>query len=418
VNHWNKKSKLVQCMFVCGTLCVPASMSYASGFRIPEASIAGLGTANALVANHKDRGAMAYNPATMSFHTGSNLLAGLLAIDPNLSVKTASGSHDSDGASPAFVPNMHFQRQVDTKWAYGVSLSAPFGLETKWKQGTFPNFGAVIPQLVAFEPKLSKIKMINLNPNVAYKLQDNASLAFGVDYYHVDETALNTQAVEVGGDGSGWGWNIAALYALDAWSFGFSYRSSVEVDIDGDVAVSSGSSSASTKLEFPSMLQVGARYQTNQGLAVEFNIERTGWSSFDEIIIKHSNAAVSANPIVNDNSWEDVNAFRVGLTYQLSQTTELRFGYTFDENPQPDDNFSARVPDADRQLFSVGAKHALPGLDLEWGLMYAVWDDRTINRSTPFPASQTNLDANGTAAYNGDYESNAILAGIGIQKAF
>jgi len=417
MDRCNKNSKFVQCLLVCGTLCIPASMSYASGFRLPEASIAGLGTANALVANHKDRGAIAYNPAAMSFHTGSNLLAGLLAVDPNISVKTTSGSHDSDGASPVFVPSLHFQRQVDTQLTYGVSLSAPFGLETKWKQGTFPSF-SVSPPLTALEPKLSRIKMINLNPNIAYKLQDNASLAFGVDYYYVDETALNTQAVEMGGDGSGWGWNIAALYALDAWSFGLSYRSSVEVDIDGKVATSSSSSSASTALEFPSMLQVGARYQANEKLAVEFDIERTGWSSFDEIIIKHSNPAVSANPIVNDNSWEDVNAYRVGLTYQLSQTTELRFGYTFDENPQPDENFSARVPDADRQLFSIGAKHSLSGLDLEWGLMYAVWDDRTINSSTPFPASQTNLDANGTAAYNGNYESNAILVGIGIQKAF
>ena len=54
-------------------------LAQASGFRIPEASVAGLGATNALVADAKDPGALAYNPAAMSFHKGMQIVTGVVA---------------------------------------------------------------------------------------------------------------------------------------------------------------------------------------------------------------------------------------------------------------------------------------------------------------------------------------------------
>lgn len=70
----------------------------AEGFAVPEMSVAELGTANALVANPEERGAFIYNPAAMAFHAQSSIAAGALFINPNFSVKTESGKHDSTGA--------------------------------------------------------------------------------------------------------------------------------------------------------------------------------------------------------------------------------------------------------------------------------------------------------------------------------
>ena len=52
--------------------------------------------------------------------------------------------------------------------------------------------------------------------------------------------------------------------------------------------------------------------------------------------------------------------------------------------------------------------------------MYVKFDDRTINQP---PGSYVgrlpgNTDPNGTDAYNGTYESNATVIGIGITKTF
>lgn len=80
-----------------GTLCwlglVGVGQAWASGFRIPEVSVAGLGYANALVDNPEALGVLPYNPAAMGFHDGSQLSAGVFAIDPRLRVTTASGEH-------------------------------------------------------------------------------------------------------------------------------------------------------------------------------------------------------------------------------------------------------------------------------------------------------------------------------------
>ena len=46
--------------------------------------------------------------------------------------------------------------------------------------------------------------------------------------------------------------------------------------------------------------------------------------------------------------------------------------------------------------------------------MYGRWEDRKIDNSEPF----TGGDANGTSAYNGKYELDGILAGIGVNFYF
>jgi len=72
---------------------VAAGESLAAGFSLPEVSTAGIGLANALVANPEETGAFAYNPAAMGFHDTSSVVLGALLINPNFSVRTASGQH-------------------------------------------------------------------------------------------------------------------------------------------------------------------------------------------------------------------------------------------------------------------------------------------------------------------------------------
>lgn len=40
------------------------------------------------------------------------------------------------------------------------------------------------------------------------------------------------------------------------------------------------------------------------------------------------------NLVTSTNGWKDVSAYRLGVTYELSDTTGLRFGYSFDETPR------------------------------------------------------------------------------------
>ncbi|MEO6697720.1 MAG: outer membrane protein transport protein [Gammaproteobacteria bacterium] len=253
----------------------------AAGFRLPEQSIAGLGLSNALVANPDLPGALPYNPAVMAFQEGLHFSAGLLAVDPNLRVTNATGNPSSDVDSPIVIPNLNLMGHLNTSWSWGLSVIAPFGLETRWADESFPGFAGTLDPL---EPAYSKVEMVNVNPNIAYRFNESTSVALGVDYYRVNKAVLDTQSIKMRGDGADWGWNIGLLHKAGPWSFGAAYRSSVEVGIEGGLsatALGSTASIAKTKVKFPEIWQVGARYQATEQLAVEADIERTGWSSFD-----------------------------------------------------------------------------------------------------------------------------------------
>lgn len=399
----------------------------ASGFRVPELSTVGTGTSNALVANTDELGALPYNPAAMSFHKGKGLVAGVTYIGYDLSVDTTSqggGPTDNVGEDSFLVPNLYFMAEGYGKWSFGLGINAPFGLETNWPAGTFPSGFPPVggpPPLSALEPEHSKIEMINVNPNLAYKIDDNTSIAFGLMHYHLRDLIFNTQAIKINGNGSAFGWNLGFQKIVGDWNFGLSYKSSVDVDLSGTFdAIAAGAPAAlaaRASIEFPDMIQAGVFYQATEKLGIEVDVERTGWSSFDKIDITDA----TGGPLTDStNNWDDAWAYRLGAIYQLNPKTKLLFGYAYDETGQPDAYFSARVPDNDRQLFSIGMTHDYNDWTVEASYMHVVVDDRTINSSIDYPtqAAGGNTDPNGTNAYNGTYESSVNLLSVGVSKKF
>ena len=412
---WNKKFLVTVLAAV-----VPITSVQASGFRVPEVSVAGTASSNALVANTEELGAVAYNPAAISFHTGKAAMAGVNYINYETAVTPTGGTRtDGNGETDFYVPNLMLSTVGDNNWAFALLINAPFGLETSWPDNTFPGFAGVD----ALEPAMSKIKMLNFNPNLSYKIDSSSSFSFGLDFYDVRDLRLNTQAVKISGTGTGLGWNIGYIKKLAGnLTLGASYRSSVDTDITGTFdSTALGPPNgpfylgAEAELEFPDIFQLGLHYQATPNFGIEFDVDRTGWSSFDEINVTNSTGGTFNS---STNNWKDSWAYRLGFSYNFNPHTKIMFGYSYDETPQPDSHFSARVPDADRQLFSVGASHTLAGSwILQYAYMHVVVDDRTVNSSTTYIPGTT-PDANGTTAYNGKYESDVNLLGISLTKTF
>ncbi len=387
--------------------------THASGFRIPEISTAGMGLSNALVANKDEVGAMAYNPAVMAFHEGHTLQVGATTIGYNLSASPSGGNKtDSATKDTFFVPNLFFSAQTSEKVTFGLAMNSPFGLETRWPNETFPAFSGAVDGL---EPEHSKINMINVNPSVAIKLDNKTSVAMGVMFYDINSLVFSSQAVKITGSGNGYGWNLAMLHTTKNWDFGLSYKSSVNTSLAGSFTSSAAPLPANSSVEFPDMLQIGLLYRATDRFNVEFDIDRTGWSSFDKIVIIYQTTS-GPNSSTSTNNWKDVLAYRLGATYEISDNTRLRFGYSLDDTPQSDANFSARIPGNDRQLFSIGVGHDFAGWTLDASYMRVEVKDRTISSSLIYPTTGT--DPNGTSAYNGTYQSDINLLGLSLSTTF
>ena len=412
------------------------SLVRAEGFAVPEMSIAGLGTANAMVANPEERGALIYNPAAMAFHTQSSIAVGTLFINPNFSVRTSSGKHDSSGAEWIAAPIGQAAILINQQWSVGLGVSAPFGLETKWDTGTFPPLtntqplptppfapGTSIP--LSPQPTRSKLEVVDFTPTVTYRVNDTLALSAGADFYWGKSAQLDSSITQLSGDGSGWGFNLSAMYSKDALSLGINYHSGATLGIDGTFTALDNnmvllgalppSQGAELDVNLPWRLTLGARYKVNPKLAIEVDWARTGWSEFEKIKVT---GTLNGSTLIDDeNNWNDSNAYRLGITYQLLDQTQLRFGYSYDETATDDAYFSARVPDNDRNLFSIGVSHALEdGWQVEAGYMYAVFNDRNYSGSKPYPGFGGEI--NGTTAIAGKYEAHAHILGLEVSKTF
>ncbi|MBK1644954.1 aromatic hydrocarbon degradation protein [Thiocapsa imhoffii] len=430
MSRWIRHHSITR-LTIASMLLAPTS-ALASGFSLPEASSAGVGLANALVANPDEIGAFAYNPAAMGFHERSSVALGSLLIGPNFSVTTASGQHDSQGAAWVAAPIFYSALKIDERWRFGLGLSAPFGLETRWADGTFPALSGTVripvpppldPEVPRGHPTTSKLEILDLAPSLAYRVDEHLSLAFGLDIYWVKTAQLDSTTASLIGDGADLGFNASLLYRAQDWSVGAAFRSGATIGLEGDyqpwspTLVAIGrlppAERARVDLNLPWRLQLGVRYRFTDALAAEFDWTRTGWSAFNRLEIKGQRLG---NAIFSDtNAWRDANAYRFGLTYQIRPQTGLRFGYSYDETGQRDDHFSARVPDNDRQLFGLGFVQQLgQGFSVEAGYLYVKAKERSYRSTKPSLAG----DINGTSALNGDYKMDAHLVGLEISKVF
>lgn len=417
---------------------------HASGFAVPELSVLGIGTSNALVANPDEPGAIVYNPAAIAFQKQSVWSAGVLLINPNFSVRTDTGNHDSEGADWHAAPLLNAAVRWDDKWALGLSVSAPFGLETRWPVGTFPELTGTAPvQLgpplgevtlpLSAQPRQTKAEFVAFTPTVTYAVTDDFAVAAGADIYWVKSAKFSSTLTSLDGDGSGFGFNLSAMYVKDALSLGVSFHSAATVNLEGFytalnptlVQIYQGTGGASgippdqsgeVDVNLPWRLQLGVRYEITDQLAAEIDWTRNGWSEFEELRIDLK----SGSTLVTDkNEWSDANAYRLGVTYQVQPATQLRFGYSYDETPQGDDYYTARIPDSDRHLFSIGVGQSLgQGWEVEAGYMFVLNEERDYRGARPYDPVNAPSTTNGTTAYAGKYEADAHLLGIGVSKRF
>lgn len=385
----------------------------ANGFRLPEYTAAGTATSNALVADDSRISAIAYNPAIMAIYTAPNkenthlFSANMVQIKYDTEVTTSSGTSQSTGQSTFNIPNLFVSSEISDKLSLGFLVHSPFGLETAWPKNTFPPFGGAS----AVEINLSRIKMFNTNLNLGYQLSSDTGFAFGINRYELLDLQFNSHATIIKGSGDGYGWNAALFSKHDNVAIGLSYRSAVHAHANG-----SASTSPVTPIEvdvtFPEMLTLGVSYAFSDAFKFEFDIEHTGWRVYDNLNIRRS--ADQSTLTLSTNNWEDTLTYRISGQYKIHRQ-QILFGYAYDETPQPDAYFSARIPGTDRELFSIGYQYDFGNYQIEAGFLLVKFKNRTFSSSNSYVFGQ---EPNGTTAYNGTYRSSATVLSVGVSTAF
>jgi long-chain fatty acid transport protein len=388
------------------------SHAFAAGFALPEQSASAMGMSSAFVGQADDASAVWYNPAGMTQLDGTRVMGGFVAIYPTLTHEVPGGTTDVAERRWHYPLFLYTTHQLNDRISLGLGINNPFGLSTNWS-----------PTSTAREEATkSEIKATEINPNIAFKLNDKLSVAAGVAYVRLDAVLENIflgQDFRLSGTGYGWGGNLAALYKpTDQLNFGLSYHSRVKIDVDGTAQMNAigQTNPASTSITLPDLLQFGTSYKATDRLTLNADIGYTWWSTYDTLTV-HSATFIplgSGDTITQQKQWKDVWNLRVGGQYKLTDEWKLRAGLQYDQTPVPDHYFETRIPDSDRVGASIGAGYSIGNLTIDAAYLYLKFLTRHIDDSVQDDgATSTN-----TNALNGTYKSDAHVIALSAAYKF
>ena len=435
------KRSFVVLLVAAAVLALAAGPALAGGFRIPEAGAKAMGFGNAFVGMADDPSAVQFNRAGLVQVEGNQILTGVTAVTTN-SDYTDPGDNTSSAEEGNFFPpffyySNHLEDMGDGNWWLGLSMTAPFGLGTEWEVASF--------NYVATETML---EMVKLNPTMAYKVNDQWSVGFGLDYYHVLEAmfandisasfmsnALGAPAVvgaqELSGDSSGFGFNVGAMFkASDDLSVGFAYRTGVELDVEGEVDVvvkANGAAlanfDASTTVNLPATAALGINYQLADGWQLNVDMDWTGWSSYDKLEAIDDDGAIGPpggvlNPLSSDKDYEDVIAYRLGVQYDLNESWVVRGGYLTEPTPIPEETYDPRLPGGDRTGYVVGAGYSDGPWTFDFAYMLVQLDAGDITSDARGIINYPPAVAGDFQYVSGEYEGDITLIGLNVGYAF
>jgi long-chain fatty acid transport protein len=455
-----RTNRTVLSLAVAGIFAGGVSQAHASGFALIEQSASGLGNSFAgAAASAEDASTIYYNPAGMSFLKGpAQLSLGVAYI--NISTKFSdSGSLPSgtglggvinneprplggtggDAGGPAFVPNFYVAADIAPDWKAGLGVSVPFGLQTQYQGDWLGRFQAV----------KSSLSTLNINPSVAWKVNDMLSLGGGVSYQTIDAElqsnanypvaafaaaggvpglpgsaafantvpAANAEGrVTVFGSDGAWGYNLGAMIqATPSTRIGIAYRSSIKYHVTGGVSFDNApaqlgnlNTAVSLDIKMPDSASLALDQKLGSSWTVLADVTWTGWSKIKDLtIVRDSGVVLSSTP----ENFKDTYRYGLGVTYRHSDAWSFKAGAALDQTPVNDTDRTPRLPDQDRTWLSFGAKYGISNdTTLDVGYAHLMVKDASINQNAG------NTTANGLIL--GSYKASIDILGVQLAHRF
>jgi long-chain fatty acid transport protein len=376
----------------------------AAAFNLNEHSASGLGRAFAGEAAIADNASvLSRNPAAMTRFKSMELSVAGTYVRPNIDLKgredvsipTSQGTMtlpksylDADDIAPsAFIPSTYFIQPLNDQWSWGLALFSNYGLSTQFDN----NYAAGV---IGGKTKLTTF---NINPNVAYRINDHWSAGVGVSAIYADATLIrragalamlnpqlqaDTELVNLSGTTWDWGWNAGTLFEFNENNrWGLSYRSGTTLNFDGDFKGATSNFQqvpGSLDLELPALAEFSGYHQLAPNYAIHYSVQWTGWDVFKELKATGSGCTNTPNSGVcfqKDQDFNDSWRYAIGASYFLDPQWTLRAGLALDK--QAAHNVIS-IPDTERMWYSLGLTYA-PSTQWSMDLGVAYLDGKDVN---------------------------------------
>lgn len=352
--------------------------------------------------------ALYYNPAGIAFSTGTHLF-----LDGSLAMRHATWQHalaptdrpDPPGAEGANTgeaklfnvfggPMLGATTRIGN-FAFGASLTVPFGGRASWSQNDkfkastqFPLAADGVQRWHGIDGALT---FIYLTAGAAYRL---GPLSIGVTGNLIRSSIQSTQAKKVVGNGdpdtanegrasldvSGIQGSFGVGAMLEAipdhlW-LGASYQAQPglgPMTLKGSLDITYQGSELPLRVTFdqalPDIVRLGGRFRPNDSLELRLAGDLTRWSVMGSqcVVIEGHKCAVDATGAdasgeggtVQQNlrrHWKDTYGVRAGASFWLKPEVELFAGIGFETAAVPDETMDPALADADNVSPAVGGR--------------------------------------------------------------
>lgn len=427
--------KLIPALMLLGI----AGTASASGFAIQNQTGSGNGNAfSGAAAAAEDAGTIYFNPAGMTYlpmghnvtavgtvlirsidydDTGTRTFLNGAPFAPGPTSIHAPTGEGGDAGGTGLIPAGYWSYAYSKDLRVGLGVSPTFGNETEYKKN-FRGFNS------GFYAELAQI---NINPSIAFKVNEMISLGAGISFAFQDITlkqGIPTQSpnpavglpagnfVKITGDDWAAGFNLGAMFQLSPNTrVGLTYRSETSFDLEGkqranittaNPAIAALNTDVKASIDMPANASLAVSHQMDR-LQLLADYTWTGWSSVDTVTLKNKNTGgvISTLPF----NFQDTYRVGIGANYQYNDKVKTRFGVAYDKSPVKSAvDRTMTLPDSDRTWLSFGVKYNLTKeSSLDFGYSHIFFKDARTARPVPLAA----LPGGVAQTINGKWEDNS-----------
>jgi long-chain fatty acid transport protein len=362
---------------------------FAGGFMIPHQTAKALGLGNAMTAGVNDPSAVHYNPAALGEIQGDNILvtgtyAGIYSSVEN-SGRHAVNKHDDNFLATLFA-NYHIP---NSDFTVGMGTYTPFGLATTYDR-----------EFTRFAAERSELKTIYVTPAVSWHPLKHFAVGAGTSFVHASGLFSRTLCLAGGGacalpvaqgrlrltdTANAFTYNVGVLVKpVEDVKLALSYRARADIRFDSaDVKLGGALAPFGTRrakvrpIPIPPVIDAGFFWQINSKWGAEFVYEYARWSEFSRFSATFSPPA----PLPGFNlpeSWKNTSTLRLGSSYRLNPSWDVRGGMTVEETPIPSGTLNPAIPGADLLTLNAGVGYTWQNFGIDLGYMAVFYKTRKV----------------------------------------
>jgi long-chain fatty acid transport protein len=365
---------------------------FSHGFGVKSQGMGGVG-----IAFPQDSLAAAANPAGMVL-VGDRLDVGVTWFRPQRETELGSGfgpfagTYDGNDKDNFFIPEFGYNKMINPNMSLGVSVYGNGGMNTGYTDlnsrtagiGISPDptagilghgkVGVDLEQLF-----ISPTWAMKLNPNHAIGVSVNFAYqrfaAEGIDNFDNPVTSASPGNVTNRGHDSSTGWGARIGWTgqiSSAVTLGATYQTKTRM---GKFDQYKGLFAEQGSFDIPANYGVGIAVKATPQLTIAGDVERIQYGDVKAIA---NSGSFAGGPLGSDNGpgfgWKNINVYKLGASYDMSQNLTLRAGWNHADQPIPSDQtfFNILAPGVVQDHVTLGATWTLANKgELSVGYMHA-----------------------------------------------